>query len=177
MKADDRMLPAATAQIAARCRRRDSRSQPNTHRPRNVDSRKKASSPSMASGAPKMLPTILEYDDQFMPNWNSWTRPVTTPMATLMTSSVPKNRVSRRYSGRPPGWWPASSVAGDYGGAAAREGGPMTERYPNISDHGLVGDLQTAALVSTDGSVTWYCCPRFDSPSVFPSLLAADKGG
>ena len=51
------------------------------------------------------------------------------------------------------------------------------ERYPNISDHGLIGDLQTAALVSTDGTVTWYCCPRFDSPSVFASLLDADKGG
>src|SRR5213075_2630864 len=51
------------------------------------------------------------------------------------------------------------------------------ERYPNISDHGLIGDLQTAALVSTDGTVDWFCCPRFDSPSVFASLLDADKGG
>jgi GH15 family glucan-1,4-alpha-glucosidase len=51
------------------------------------------------------------------------------------------------------------------------------ERYPNISDHGLIGDLQTAALVSTDGTVDWFCCPRFDSPSVFASLLDADGGG
>jgi GH15 family glucan-1,4-alpha-glucosidase len=51
------------------------------------------------------------------------------------------------------------------------------ERYPNISEHGLIGDLQTAALVSTDGTIDWYCCPRFDSPSVFASLLDADKGG
>ena len=50
-------------------------------------------------------------------------------------------------------------------------------RYPNISDHGLIGDLQTAALVSTDGCVDWFCCPRFDSPSVFGALLDADKGG
>src|SRR5215467_6110672 len=35
-----------------------------------------------------------------MPNWNSCTSPVTTPIATLITSSVPKNRVSRRYSSR-----------------------------------------------------------------------------
>ena len=35
-----------------------------------------------------------------MPNWNSCTSPVTTPIATLMTSSVPKNRVSLRYSSR-----------------------------------------------------------------------------
>ncbi len=47
------------------------------------------------------------------------------------------------------------------------------DRYPNISDHGLIGDLQTAALVSTDGTVDWFCCPRFDSPSVFASLLDA----
>src|SRR5690349_6402330 len=51
------------------------------------------------------------------------------------------------------------------------------DRYPNISDRGLIGDLQTAALVTTDGRVDWFCCPRFDSPSVFASLLDADKGG
>ena len=50
----------------------------------------------MASGAPKTSPTSREYADQFIPNSNSCTRPVTTPTATLMTSSVPKNLVSRR---------------------------------------------------------------------------------
>jgi len=53
----------------------------------------------------------------------------------------------------------------------------MMARYPNISDHGLIGDLQTAALVTTDGTVDWFCCPRFDSPSVCASLLDADHGG
>jgi pentatricopeptide repeat protein len=51
------------------------------------------------------------------------------------------------------------------------------ERYPNISDHGIIGDLQTAALVSQDGTVDFFCCPRFDSPSVFASLLDHDRGG
>ena len=51
------------------------------------------------------------------------------------------------------------------------------DRYPDISDHGLIGDLQTAALVSGDGSVDWMCCPRFDSPSVFAALLDAEHGG
>jgi pentatricopeptide repeat protein len=51
------------------------------------------------------------------------------------------------------------------------------DRYPNISDHGLIGDLQTTALVTTDGTVDFFCCPRFDSPSVFASLLDADRGG
>jgi pentatricopeptide repeat protein len=51
------------------------------------------------------------------------------------------------------------------------------QRYPNISDHGLIGDLQTTALVTTDGTVDFFCCPRFDSPSVFASLLDAEGGG
>ncbi|MDQ1731503.1 MAG: hypothetical protein QOK10_1662, partial [Pseudonocardiales bacterium] len=50
-------------------------------------------------------------------------------------------------------------------------------KYPLISDHGLIGDLQTAALVATDGTLDWFCSPRFDSPSIFASLLDHDKGG
>ncbi len=49
--------------------------------------------------------------------------------------------------------------------------------YPDISDHGLIGDLQTAALVDTNGTIDWFCFPRFDSPSVFASLLDAERGG
>jgi pentatricopeptide repeat protein len=51
------------------------------------------------------------------------------------------------------------------------------DRYPDISDHGLIGDLQTSALVTNDGTIDFFCCPRFDSPSVFASLLDADRGG
>ncbi|MFG3442074.1 glycoside hydrolase family 15 protein [Nonomuraea sp. NPDC047897] len=54
-------------------------------------------------------------------------------------------------------------------------GGPS--RYLPIAEHGVVGDLRTVALVGTDGTVDWYCCPRFDSPSVFASILDADRGG
>lgn len=49
--------------------------------------------------------------------------------------------------------------------------------YPPIDEHGIVGDLQTAALVSVDGTIDWWCAPRFDSPSVFASLLDSEKGG
>ena len=49
--------------------------------------------------------------------------------------------------------------------------------YLPIAEHGLVGDLHTVALVGTNGTIDWYCCPAFDSPSVFGSILDKDKGG
>ncbi|MEV6862614.1 glycoside hydrolase family 15 protein [Streptosporangium subroseum] len=50
-------------------------------------------------------------------------------------------------------------------------------RYPPIADHGLIGDLRTVALVDTTGTISWYCCPSFDAPSVFASILDAGRGG
>jgi len=52
-----------------------------------------------------------------------------------------------------------------------------TERYLPIAEHGLIGDMRTVALVGVDGTISWYCCPRFDAPSVFGSILDADRGG
>jgi GH15 family glucan-1,4-alpha-glucosidase len=49
--------------------------------------------------------------------------------------------------------------------------------YPPIEDHGIVGDLETVALVTIDGTVDFLCFPRFDSPTVFASLLDRSKGG
>ncbi|TDE08608.1 glycoside hydrolase family 15 protein [Jiangella asiatica] len=51
------------------------------------------------------------------------------------------------------------------------------DRYPPIENHGLIGDLQTSALVASDGTIDWFCSPRFDSPSVFASLLDHRRGG
>ncbi|MEV4120476.1 glycoside hydrolase family 15 protein [Micromonospora sp. NPDC049645] len=51
------------------------------------------------------------------------------------------------------------------------------ESYPAVEEHGLIGDLQTAALISTDGTIDWFCAPRFDSPSVFGALLDRRNGG
>ena len=45
-----------------------------------------------------------------------------------------------------------------------------------IADHGLIGDLRTAALVATDGTIDWFCPGRFDAPSVFASILDPDGG-
>ncbi len=50
--------------------------------------------------------------------------------------------------------------------------GPATP----IADHGLIGDLRTAALVATDGTIDWFCPGRFDAPSVFASILDPDGG-
>ncbi|MEU9111113.1 glycoside hydrolase family 15 protein [Streptomyces sp. NPDC048483] len=50
-------------------------------------------------------------------------------------------------------------------------------RYTPIAEHGLIGDMRTAALVGTNGTIDWYCCSRFDAPSVFAALLDADRGG
>ena len=49
--------------------------------------------------------------------------------------------------------------------------------YPLISDHGLIGDLQTSALVTKDGTIDFFCGPRFDSPSIFASPLDPGRVG
>lgn len=73
-----------------------------------------------------------------------------------------------------------NSGVGADGGTHGAPGGPYgtgTPRYLPIADHGLIGDLRSAALVGTDGTIDWYCCERFDAPSVFASILDADRGG
>ena len=51
------------------------------------------------------------------------------------------------------------------------------DRYPPLSDYGLIGDCHAAALVSVRGSIDWCCMPRFDSGTTFGRLLGWDGGG
>src|SRR5437764_14302575 len=48
---------------------------------------------------------------------------------------------------------------------------------PSVEDYALIGDLQTAALVSRGGSVDWCCFPRFDSGACFAALLGEPDHG
>ena len=49
--------------------------------------------------------------------------------------------------------------------------------YKKIGDYGIIGDLQSIALVGLDGSIDWMCLPHIDSPSIFGALLDDKKGG
>lgn len=53
----------------------------------------------------------------------------------------------------------------------------MKHEFSEINDHGMIGDLQSVALINTDGCIDWFCAPRFDSPSIFASMLDPVKGG
>jgi GH15 family glucan-1,4-alpha-glucosidase len=53
----------------------------------------------------------------------------------------------------------------------------MADTKVEIRDLGVIGDRRTAAMVTTTGSIVWYCPGRFDRPSLFAALLDLEKGG
>ena len=50
-------------------------------------------------------------------------------------------------------------------------------RFTRLEDYALIGDCETAALVSIDGSIDWLCWPRFDSGACFASILGGPEFG
>lgn len=53
----------------------------------------------------------------------------------------------------------------------------MAEAPRTIGEHGIIGDLDTIALVARDGAIDYLCWPTLDSPTIFADLLDRDKGG
>jgi GH15 family glucan-1,4-alpha-glucosidase len=53
----------------------------------------------------------------------------------------------------------------------------VTVDYLPIGEHALIGDMHSAALVGSNGTIDWWCPDRFDAPSVFASLLDHRRGG
>ena len=51
------------------------------------------------------------------------------------------------------------------------------QKHLPIEDHGIIGDMRTAAIVGKNGSIDWFCYPRFDAPSIFANILDTEKGG
>ncbi len=49
--------------------------------------------------------------------------------------------------------------------------------YQPIENYGIIGNMHTVALVGMNGSIDWFCSPRFDAPSVFAGILDDQKGG
>ena len=53
----------------------------------------------------------------------------------------------------------------------------LSARYQPIENYGIIGDLNTVAIVGLNGSIDFMCFPDFDSPTIFAALLDAEKGG
>ena len=96
--------------------------------------------------------------------------------ATII-ARLPRRAVHRRGAPRAAARQDRRDRARVHGAARWPTPASSSRTYLPIAEHGLVGDLHTVALVGTNGTIDWYCCPAFDSPSVFGAILDKDEGG
>ena len=104
-------------------------------------------------------------------------------LSSAVMVPLPQHPAFHHGAGSPP---PDDPVEAEYGALVLRERGTTVGRrrsrgltqnsYPPISEHGLIGDLQTAALVSTEELSTGCACPD-STHRAFASVLDADRGG
>ncbi len=53
----------------------------------------------------------------------------------------------------------------------------MGDAYVPIEAYGIIGDLETCALIAPDGSIDWFPFPHLESPTIFAAILDPDRGG
>ncbi len=94
----ENMEPSHTPRVAMKCTRGLTRFQPKSSTPRNPLSKAKAKMPSAASALPNMSPTKREYVAQLVPNSNSMTMPVATPMPKVRANILVQKRAICSYT-------------------------------------------------------------------------------